>query len=307
MVKITLILVLICVGLNFVSNKLGEHLENISNDIKMDKDISGATFLAISSSLPEFLTAFQSIVIFKKFEEVGFATVAGSGIFNALLIPMLSILFYKGKDLNFKVSMRDTVFYSITIAVLAISMYLGAFSWMTGVVLVLVYLVYLKTLASHQSEPIKWKNAKKKDILISLVLLVPMAFLVHSAVENVLELSDIIGIKAFFVSVIVLSGVTSIPDTFMSINEAKKGEIESAVSNAIGSNIFDLCICIGLPLILTGAKVPVSLADNLGILVFLVLSVAVTGGVLKTGIKKWKTIPMTAVYSIFIAYILMSS
>lgn len=300
------VLIMVCLSLNYVCDMLGGHLETISEDIKMDNDIAGATFLAVSSSLPEFLTSFISIVVYKQFEDVGFATVAGSGIFNALLIPMLAILFYKGSSVEFntKVAKRDIGFYIATVGILAVSMFCGVFSWVTGIALMVVYGLYIKTLMSHQSQPIQWRKADMKNVVLAIGWMIPLAMLVHLAVGQALLMSELLQVKGFIVSVIILAGVTSIPDAFMSINEAKKGELESAVSNAIGSNVFDLCVCLGLPLVITGSVVKVSFASNLGVLGFLVASIVMVGWVLFTGCKKWKAIPMATLYVIFITYVL---
>merc|ERR1711998_526732 len=42
-------------------------------------------------------------------------------------------------------------------------------------------------------------------------------------------------------------GGTSIPDALGSISVAQDGEGDTAVSNAVGSNVFDICIGLGLP------------------------------------------------------------
>lgn len=58
------------------------------------------------------------------------------------------------------------------------------------------------------------------------------------------------GIPIIFVSVVIASAATSVPDTILSIRDAKAGNYDDAVSNAIGSNIFDVCFALGLPLFL---------------------------------------------------------
>lgn len=307
--KCILALVAICVVLNFVCDKLGDNLEEITEDIKMDRAVAGATFLAISSSIPEFLTSFMSIVVHKRFEEVGFATIAGSGIFNVLLIPMLSILAYKGTKINFDktVGKRDLMYYGISIGVLAVSMFFGAFSWITGAVLVSVYVCYIMSLFKGQTTKILWKNAKKENILMSTVCLIPIAVLIHYAIEFTLQLSSVLGVSGFVVSVIILAGVTSVPDLMLSIQEAKKGEIDSATSNAIGSNIFDINICLGACLLITGANVKTNFSDNAGILMFLVASALSTGFVLFNNPTKKKTGVMAITYIAFIAYVILSA
>ena len=57
-------------------------------------------------------------------------------------------------------------------------------------------------------------------------------------------------IPIMFVAVILASAATSVPDTIISMNDARKGNYDDAISNALGSNIFDICFALGLPLFL---------------------------------------------------------
>lgn len=59
-----------------------------------------------------------------------------------------------------------------------------------------------------------------------------------------------LGLPALFVAVIFASMATSVPDTIISVRDAKKGEADDAVANALGSNIFDICFALGFPLFL---------------------------------------------------------
>ncbi len=56
------------------------------------------------------------------------------------------------------------------------------------------------------------------------------------------------GWPAMFVAVIFASMATSVPDTVISIRDARDGDYNDAVANALGSNIFDICFALGFPL-----------------------------------------------------------
>jgi len=58
------------------------------------------------------------------------------------------------------------------------------------------------------------------------------------------------GISSFIMGITFLAMGTSVPDALGSIAVAKEGEGDMAVSNAIGSNVFDICIGLGLPWLL---------------------------------------------------------
>ena len=64
------------------------------------------------------------------------------------------------------------------------------------------------------------------------------------------EIGLYMGIHGYFVAVIIAAGASSIPDTILSIKDAKKGNYDDAISNALGSNIFDICFALGLPLLI---------------------------------------------------------
>merc|ERR1712054_23738 len=49
------------------------------------------------------------------------------------------------------------------------------------------------------------------------------------------------------IGVTVLAAGTSVPDGMASLLVAKDGQGDMAVSNAIGSNVFDICLGLGVP------------------------------------------------------------
>ena len=69
------------------------------------------------------------------------------------------------------------------------------------------------------------------------------------AVEGAAHQLDI---PIYFTAVILAAAATSVPDTVLSVKDALKGEYDDAVANAVGSNIFDITVCLGLPLMIYG-------------------------------------------------------
>jgi Ca2+/Na+ antiporter len=57
----------------------------------------------------------------------------------------------------------------------------------------------------------------------------------------------VVGMPTLFMGLVFLAAGTSIPDAFASMAAARKGEGDMAVSNALGSNIFDILLGLGLP------------------------------------------------------------
>merc|ERR1711959_331919 len=72
------------------------------------------------------------------------------------------------------------------------------------------------------------------------------------------------GISSFIMGITFLAMGTSIPDALGSIAVAEKGEGDMAVSNAVGSNVFDICIGLGLPWFIkcVAGSGPIPIADT---------------------------------------------
>lgn len=119
------------------------------------------------------------------------------------------------------------------------------------------------------------------------------------------------GIPIIFVSVVIASAATSVPDTILSIRDAKAGNYDDAVSNAIGSNIFDVCFALGLPLFLytlvygdinMDAEIVVY-SSELRILLFILTSIAVMIYLFGKSMGKLKAYLLLSVYAVFTLYI----
>lgn len=66
-------------------------------------------------------------------------------------------------------------------------------------------------------------------------------------VEWAADIGCILGIPSAIMGVTVLAAGTSIPDALSSIVVAKQGMGDMAVANAVGSNVFDIWLGLGLP------------------------------------------------------------
>ena len=119
------------------------------------------------------------------------------------------------------------------------------------------------------------------------------------------------GIHGYFVAVILAAAASSVPDTILSIKDANKGNYDDAVSNALGSNIFDICFALGAPLflytIIFGPIVmPPDMIDHIVELRVLLLLLTIITFFLFLGFKKMtKTMAyiLIAMYASFVLYV----
>ncbi|WP_258102950.1 sodium:calcium antiporter [Marinoscillum sp. MHG1-6] len=75
---------------------------------------------------------------------------------------------------------------------------------------------------------------------------------------------DGLDIPVMFVALILASAASSFPDTIISIKDAQNGKYDDAISNALGSNIFDICFALGFPLfVFTLAYGPIGMPEDM--------------------------------------------
>uniref|UniRef100_A0A1I8JMM2 Na_Ca_ex domain-containing protein n=1 Tax=Macrostomum lignano TaxID=282301 RepID=A0A1I8JMM2_9PLAT len=94
------------------------------------------------------------------------------------------------------------------------------------------------------------EDLKKYFIVSFLVSVLWIAALSFAMVTIVARMGCLLGIDTFVMSLVVLAAGTSIPDLLSSIIVARDGFGDMAVSNAIGSNVFDIDLGLGLPFLI---------------------------------------------------------
>jgi len=171
------------------------------------------------------------------------------------------------------------------------------------------------------SIPLNHVTAWSVIVVCTAIAAVACYWLVEVTHHTAGALSDVTGatVPVFFVAVILAAAASSVPDTFLSVGSAMRGDDSGAVSNAFGSNIFDICICLSIPLLINCAILgwqPVSLLSDgepipglvdLRILLW-VLSLVTVGIMLhKHQLTRFKSIILIVFYLIFVAYAVAGS
>lgn len=153
-------------------------------------------------------------------------------------------------------------------------------------------------------------------ILVSTVI---AAAACYWLVEVTLATARVLAVPEFFVAVTLAAAASSVPDTFLSIGAAMRGDDSGAVSNAFGSNIFDICICMAIPLLINSAllewgAVPLTangkpLAGLVDLRILLAVLTILTLAIMwhRKQLTRFKAIVLCALYGLFIAYAVAGS
>jgi len=180
---------------------------------------------------------------------------------------------------------QDGFFLIVTEIALLVGLYFGGISIYLATILIVIYCVYIllvfkkrnkmsltntaRTSQNNKEDCIEETRLFKKVIniniaglvlnksklntwkasLILLITLVIISFACKELVTSSEQLSKQLNVNLFFITFFIAAVASSIPDTILSIKDAQNGKYKDAFSNAYGSNIFDICIGIGLPVL----------------------------------------------------------
>jgi len=138
-------------------------------------------------------------------------------------------------------------------------------------------------------------------------------------VEATRSTAEVLDVPVFFVAVILAAAASSVPDTFLSVGAAMRGDDSGAVSNAFGSNIFDICICLSVPLFinsylngwgpvaLTSGDEPISGLVDLRVLLCVLTIITLIIMWHKHQLTFTKSLVLCLLYAVFLGYAIAGS
>jgi len=124
-----------------------------------------------------------------------------------------------------------------------------------------------------------------------------------------------LNIPIIFVSVILAAAASSIPDTMISMRDARKGNFDDSICNTLASNIFDISFALGFPLLLyTLINGPIEMSEmvrrwSLGIwmILFLINLVVIPIFIHSKNIGGKTGLVLLAIYVLFVFFIVEES
>lgn len=330
MIVMSIIIAKACDGFEVATDYLGRN---------MKEGVKGATLNAIGSSMPELLTtvfflwfAIPKTLGYNLAASIGGDT--GSAMFNSIVIPALVIIVVltttlQGVTVNRKVILKDGLFLLGAEVLLLVLLSSDIITPLHGWIFTGFYLIYLSytLMFSKKTENIndeeeeepesfyeKFVMESNRRVLKAWILLVLSTIVIAGACAGLVyyceQLSIALNINMLFISLILVAAASSVPDTIISIKDAKKGNGTDALTNVLGSNIFDITISMGLPLALyltiTGYRIDFTEAGPtlIDIRIILLVITAITIGVfiMSKKLGKKHVVILTILYTIFILY-----
>ncbi|KAF5910111.1 sodium/potassium/calcium exchanger 3-like [Clarias magur] len=136
-------------------------LEKICERLHLSEDVAGATFMAAGSSAPELFTSVIGVFITKG--DVGVGTIVGSAVFNILcIIGVCGIFAGQAVRLSCWTLMRDSMYYTVSVATLIVFIYDEKVTWWESLVLILMYVGYILIMKCNSYVVHYFERRKKK-------------------------------------------------------------------------------------------------------------------------------------------------
>ena len=284
-------------------------------NFKISKMVIGLTIVAFGTSAPEFAVSIQSLL--SGSGDILLGNVIGSNILNILLILGVSSVIcpLKIKSATIKKEIPMLLLISSILVVVTLdSLFdynmVNLITRSDGIILTLFFMIFLYYLISTMRNKVDEDNEEKpkysimKSIIVTILGLVAIVIGSDLIVENAIILAEKIGVSERLIALTVIAFGTSLPELVTSVTAARKHEEEIAVGNIIGSNIFNICIVLGIPVALFGGITPTgfTIIDTIMLLLSSAMLFVFAGT--KQKINKREGFMMLTLCAIYIMYLI---
>jgi len=278
-----MIYVLFIIGfviLVFGANILVDGASSLGSKMKLSPIVIGFTLVALGTSLPELLiNIFASV---QGESDLAITNVLGSNIMNTLFIIGAAAVIYPIKP------DKKTVNTLIPISLIAALMlgFLANFELFTfeeantidrieGIVLIvllLAYLLYSWRFSKSEKALPNGPTIKEFSVLKSVALIMfgvaGLYFGGKWVVDGAVFIATDFGISKALVGITIIAVATSLPELVTSVIAALKKNSEVALGNALGSNIFNIFLVLGVSSIIKPLPFQEDLNFDVGMMIF---------------------------------------
>ncbi len=239
-------------ALAYISLFVIRSLEDFIEITGLGETSVGFALVSVITSTPELLVAFFSILSGTPGLSVG--DILGSNVFNlGVVVGILMVMagFLKQCPVGL-VEIADILLLSSLIPLFLVVFKVYNSLVGVGLLAIFVFSVYRETRAKSQTLPERSDGKRERKLNKPLTLLKILAgtiIIVVSArfvVSSALDIAAAFGILPIFVGAKLVAFGTSLPELSLSLTAVKRGRVNLASANAIGSNLTNLTLILGV-------------------------------------------------------------
>lgn len=245
----------------------------IAHKLHIPELIIGATVVSIGTTLPEVMVSATSAI--SGHGEMSYGNAIGSIICNTALIAAITIAVKPSKVDPKSFRLPVLFFFGTAIFYATISYTLGYFSRIVGIVLLVIFVVYMAVLIMQAKKEMKGENLNKeetslqedsaranskkqtlKDIFFLIIGAVLIAVGANLLVNNGTKIATSLGVPESVIALTFVALGTSLPELVTAITSLVKGHGALSLGNIIGANLFNLVLVSGMSITLMPFSIP---------------------------------------------------
>ena len=287
---------------------------SLAKYLKVPSLIVGLTIVAMGTSLPELSVSLNAAA--EGSNALAVSNVIGSNIFNLIVVLGISALIVP-MEVSRDVLKKDLPF---TVACTLLLLFMG-WTGMTlnrpeGLVFLAIFVGYIlyqiRSAISARKAALEAEDeddeTKEISLPLSIVAIVgggaAVRFGGQWTVDGAKALAAMFGMSENLIGLTIVATGTSLPELVTSVVAARKNELDMAVGNVVGSNVFNILMILGVAA--TVGPIPFIMDNVIDIIILIGFSLLVgVFSATKHRIDKWEGVIMLAGYAAFAAYIII--
>ena len=251
-----------------------DSISGIAAHFKMSKMMIALTIGAFGTCAPELAISFNSVA--SGAGDIALANVIGSCIINIILVIGIACCVAPIKVKNESIKKELPILLVVT-TLFVISMVFHSFEnkqtliltrmdgilYLSFFVMFIFYIFSVIKIKKGVFEVYKPKYSITKSIIYTVICSILIVFASDLLVDSAVELSSLLNVSTKIITMTIVVIGTSLPEMTMTVIAAKKGEFDIALGNIIGTNIFNIGVVLGIPILVYGgiSSVNFSLID----------------------------------------------
>lgn len=270
----------------------------------MSSFVVGVLIVGMCTSLPELASSIAGAVAGETTLVV--ANVVGSNITNILLIVGVLALFSRRIIIKQELIKTELPIFCIATALFVMTILDGQVDRLESILLLTTfaaYIWYLLVEAKNGEDSVSDKSSREKFqwssvayIVFGIVaLIIGAKFTVDMAVNIATAFSVPIGL----VSITAVAIGTSLPELLVSIQAIRTKQVDLAIGNIFGSNVFNALVVTGIPGILVGTLLVDEIVLELGLATMVVASIILFVSGLAKQVMRWEGLMMLVFFVFF--------
>lgn len=301
----------------FGADKLVDGASKLASRLGIPNIVIGLTIVAFGTSAPELV-----VNVFAAVEDstaMVLGNILGSNIFNVFGILGICALIY---PLSVK---TNTTWIEIPLSFLAaIAVFVigndvffdhsdsNLISRTDGLILLLffiIFLVYNITLSINSAEEVGVENKNYTYLKSTVFILLGLSGLVIGGrliVTSAVEIAQTFGLSERLIGLTIVSIGTSLPELATSVIAVRKKNLDIAIGNVVGSNIFNIFLILGVSTVITSVPVEAASFVDIGFNIlagFLLFIFIFTGK--GRSLERWEGIVFLGLYIGYLAYLIV--